>query len=159
MGLSHNRLGLKGAGWARQQNDAVLPAATAMAGVDMRLSPYAYREVPRGFTAFTLDPAYRLLSCTGTKPMSGLLFSTEVLEFKHQMRMARPQLMTSRPAMFGKGQHSMSKGTRAHHNQVLSVRDAPLYTSPGPRGRISLSMYCASHGDLAHSETHKPLDI
>lgn len=45
MGLSHNRLGLKGAGWARQQNEAVLPAATAMAGVDMRLSPHAYREV------------------------------------------------------------------------------------------------------------------
>lgn len=45
MGLSHNRLGLKGAGWARQQNEAVLPAAIAMAGVDMRLSPHAYREV------------------------------------------------------------------------------------------------------------------
>ena len=45
MGLSHNRLGLKGAGWARQQNEVVLPAATAMAGVDMRLSPNAYREV------------------------------------------------------------------------------------------------------------------
>ncbi|MCJ1322307.1 hypothetical protein MMC15_007655 [Xylographa vitiligo] len=45
MGLSHNRLGLSGAGWARQQNDAVLPAATAMAGVDMRLSPNAYREL------------------------------------------------------------------------------------------------------------------
>ena len=45
MGLSHNRLGLQGAGWARQQNDAVLPAATQMAGVDMRLSPHAYREL------------------------------------------------------------------------------------------------------------------
>ena len=45
MGLSHNRLGLKGAGWARQQNIAVLPDATAMAGVDMRLSPHAYREL------------------------------------------------------------------------------------------------------------------
>ncbi|KAI9874339.1 MAG: hypothetical protein M1830_009858, partial [Pleopsidium flavum] len=39
MGLSHNRGGLRGAGWARQQNVAVLPDAKAMAGVDMRLSP------------------------------------------------------------------------------------------------------------------------
>ena len=45
MGLSHNRGGLKDAGWARQQNEAVLPAATAMAGVDMRLEPHAYREL------------------------------------------------------------------------------------------------------------------
>lgn len=45
MGLSHNRNGLVGAGWARQQNKAVLPGATAMAGVDMRLSPHAYREL------------------------------------------------------------------------------------------------------------------
>ncbi|KAI9758917.1 MAG: hypothetical protein M4579_002728 [Chaenotheca gracillima] len=45
MGLSHNRLGLNGAGWARNQNLDQLPAATAMAGVDMRLSPGAYREL------------------------------------------------------------------------------------------------------------------
>ncbi|KAL9112262.1 MAG: hypothetical protein Q9227_003380 [Pyrenula ochraceoflavens] len=45
MGLSHNRNGLVGAGWARQQNDAVLPEATAMAGVNMHLSPNAYREL------------------------------------------------------------------------------------------------------------------
>ena len=45
MGLSHNRLGMKGGGWARQQNLEVLPDATAMAGVDMRLSPFAYREL------------------------------------------------------------------------------------------------------------------
>ncbi|KAI8627659.1 Bicupin, oxalate decarboxylase/oxidase [Xylariaceae sp. FL1651] len=46
LGLSHNRLGTEaGAGWARQQNVDVLPAATAMAGVDMRLSPGAYREL------------------------------------------------------------------------------------------------------------------
>ncbi|KAK9422566.1 putative Oxalate decarboxylase oxdD [Seiridium unicorne] len=45
MGLSHNKLGLNGAGWARQQNKAVLPAASDMAGVDMRLSPHAYREL------------------------------------------------------------------------------------------------------------------
>jgi len=46
LGLSHNRLGTdKGAGWARQQNTEVLPAATAMAGVDMRLGPNAYREL------------------------------------------------------------------------------------------------------------------
>lgn len=46
LGLSHNRLGSQaGAGWARQQNQAVLPAASAMAGVDMRLAPNAYREL------------------------------------------------------------------------------------------------------------------
>jgi oxalate decarboxylase family bicupin protein len=45
MGLSHNRAGLNGAGWARQQNVHVLPGATDIAGVDMRLSPHAYREI------------------------------------------------------------------------------------------------------------------
>lgn len=46
LGLSHNRHGTdKGAGWARQQNVNVLPSATAMAGVDMRLGPNAYREL------------------------------------------------------------------------------------------------------------------
>src|SRR3569833_1903887 len=46
LGLSHNRLGSQpGAGWARQQNTEVLPAAKAMAGVDMRLAPNAYREL------------------------------------------------------------------------------------------------------------------
>lgn len=45
MGLSHNRNGIKGGGWARQQNVVVLPAATAMAGVDMRLMPFSYREL------------------------------------------------------------------------------------------------------------------
>ncbi|KAL5090188.1 hypothetical protein Trisim1_004708 [Trichoderma cf. simile WF8] len=46
LGLSHNRPGASGrAGWARQQNTAVLPAATAMAGVDMKLEPHAYREL------------------------------------------------------------------------------------------------------------------
>jgi oxalate decarboxylase family bicupin protein len=46
MGLSHNRLGTGSlAGWARQENTANLPAATAMAGVDMRLAPHAYREL------------------------------------------------------------------------------------------------------------------
>jgi oxalate decarboxylase family bicupin protein len=44
-GLSHNRHGLAGAGWARNQNQDQLPIATAMAGVDMRLSPNAYREL------------------------------------------------------------------------------------------------------------------
>ncbi|OCL07133.1 Bicupin, oxalate decarboxylase/oxidase [Glonium stellatum] len=44
-GLSHNRHGLAGAGWARQQNIDELPVATAMAGVNMRLSPNAYREL------------------------------------------------------------------------------------------------------------------
>ncbi|KAK3938023.1 RmlC-like cupin domain-containing protein [Diplogelasinospora grovesii] len=46
MGLSHNRAGTgKNAGWARQQNTEVLPIAKAMAGVDMRLAPNAYREL------------------------------------------------------------------------------------------------------------------
>lgn len=46
LGLSHNRQGSEpGAGFARQQNVKVLPSATAMAGVDMRLGPNAYREL------------------------------------------------------------------------------------------------------------------
>lgn len=46
MGMSANRFGSgKNSGWARQQNTAVLPAATKMAGVDMRLAPNAYREL------------------------------------------------------------------------------------------------------------------
>ena len=45
MGLSYNRPGLKESGFARQQNVGQLPAATQMAGVDMKLSPYAYREL------------------------------------------------------------------------------------------------------------------
>lgn len=43
MGLSSTRM--TGAGWARQQNVDVLPAAKQMAGVDMRLGPDAYREL------------------------------------------------------------------------------------------------------------------
>ncbi|KAH7884814.1 putative oxalate decarboxylase/oxidase [Phlebopus sp. FC_14] len=43
MGLSHNRL--QTGGWARQQNNEVLPIATAMAGVNMRLVPGAIREL------------------------------------------------------------------------------------------------------------------
>ncbi|XWX01169.1 hypothetical protein V2A60_009195 [Cordyceps javanica] len=46
MGLSHNRFGTgKTSGWARQQNVDVLPSASAMAGVDMKLAPNAYREL------------------------------------------------------------------------------------------------------------------
>lgn len=46
LGLSHNRQGTDpGSGWARQQNIDVLPSAEAMAGVDMRLGPNAYREL------------------------------------------------------------------------------------------------------------------
>ncbi|QDS73018.1 hypothetical protein FKW77_009134 [Venturia effusa] len=45
-GLSSNRHGNPySAGWARQQNIDELPVATAMAGVDMRLAPNAYREM------------------------------------------------------------------------------------------------------------------
>ncbi|EPQ54172.1 oxalate decarboxylase [Gloeophyllum trabeum ATCC 11539] len=43
MGLSHNRL--QTGGWARQQNEAVLPMATEMAGVNMRLDVGAIREL------------------------------------------------------------------------------------------------------------------
>jgi oxalate decarboxylase family bicupin protein len=46
LGLSHNRFGVgRESGWARQQNTDQLPAATEMAGVDMRLAPHAYREL------------------------------------------------------------------------------------------------------------------
>jgi len=46
MGLSSNRAGTgQNSGWARQQNTNELPVATAMAGVDMRLAPNAYREL------------------------------------------------------------------------------------------------------------------
>lgn len=39
------RLGTDNAGWARQENTGVMPAATEMAGVDMRLEPGGYREL------------------------------------------------------------------------------------------------------------------
>lgn len=45
MDLSHVKLGKNNAGWSRQQNLAVLPAATQFAGVDMRLGAGAYREL------------------------------------------------------------------------------------------------------------------
>ncbi|THH33237.1 hypothetical protein EUX98_g1002 [Antrodiella citrinella] len=41
--LSHNRL--QTGGWARQQNEAVLPIATELAGVNMRLEAGAIREL------------------------------------------------------------------------------------------------------------------
>lgn len=41
--LSHNRL--QTGGWARQENIQVMPIATEMAGVDMRLEPGAIREL------------------------------------------------------------------------------------------------------------------
>lgn len=45
MALSHSKLGKGKAGWSRQQNVGVLPIATEMAGVDMRLEAGAYREL------------------------------------------------------------------------------------------------------------------
>lgn len=46
MGLSSTRSGTeKNSGWARQQNTNELPISSAMAGVDMRLAPNAYREL------------------------------------------------------------------------------------------------------------------
>ncbi|TEB19420.1 oxalate decarboxylase [Coprinellus micaceus] len=43
MSLSHNRLAT--GGWAREQNTDVMPIATEMAGVNMRLKPGAIREL------------------------------------------------------------------------------------------------------------------
>ncbi|KAJ5643529.1 uncharacterized protein N7484_006036 [Penicillium longicatenatum] len=45
LGLSHNRILPGHAGWSRQENTDVLPGATEMAGVDMKLAPWAYREL------------------------------------------------------------------------------------------------------------------
>ncbi|PBP19895.1 oxalate decarboxylase [Diplocarpon rosae] len=45
LGLSHAKLGLDRAGWSRQQNIDNIPAATEMAGVDMRLEEGGYREL------------------------------------------------------------------------------------------------------------------
>ncbi|KAF2838897.1 Bicupin, oxalate decarboxylase/oxidase [Patellaria atrata CBS 101060] len=45
MGLSHVKAGIDRAGWSRQENTQVMPDAKAMAGVDMRLEPGAYREL------------------------------------------------------------------------------------------------------------------
>ncbi|KAE8155228.1 RmlC-like cupin domain-containing protein [Aspergillus avenaceus] len=45
MGLSRNRYGKDSSGWARQENTVVMPDATKMAGVDMRLEAGAYREL------------------------------------------------------------------------------------------------------------------
>ncbi|KAL3491013.1 oxalate decarboxylase [Aspergillus germanicus] len=45
MSLSKAKLGLDGAGWSRQENVVVMPGATKMAGVDMRLEANAYREL------------------------------------------------------------------------------------------------------------------
>ncbi|KAJ4989719.1 oxalate decarboxylase family bicupin [Stagonosporopsis vannaccii] len=64
-GLSHNRHGLAGAGWARNQNVNQLPIATAMAGVNMRLSPNAYRELhwhKQGEWALMLNGSVRVQS-------------------------------------------------------------------------------------------------
>ncbi|KAJ4344334.1 hypothetical protein N0V95_006125 [Ascochyta clinopodiicola] len=64
-GLSHNRHGLAGAGWARSQNSDQLPIATAMAGVNMRLSPNAYRELhwhKQGEWALMLNGSVRVQS-------------------------------------------------------------------------------------------------
>ncbi|KAF2034027.1 Bicupin, oxalate decarboxylase/oxidase [Setomelanomma holmii] len=64
-GLSHNRHGLAGAGWARSQNTDQLPVSTAMAGTNMRLSPNAYRELHwhvQGEWALMLNGSVRLSS-------------------------------------------------------------------------------------------------
>ncbi|OJJ07766.1 hypothetical protein ASPVEDRAFT_33956 [Aspergillus versicolor CBS 583.65] len=45
MSLSKAKLGLDSAGWSRQENIVVMPDATKMAGVDMRLEENAYREL------------------------------------------------------------------------------------------------------------------
>jgi oxalate decarboxylase family bicupin protein len=64
-GLSHNRHGLAGAGWARSQNTDQLPASVAMAGTNMRLSPNAYRELhwhKQGEWSLMLNGSARLSS-------------------------------------------------------------------------------------------------
>ncbi|OCL11835.1 Bicupin, oxalate decarboxylase/oxidase [Glonium stellatum] len=64
-GLSHNRHGLRSAGWARQQNTDQLPVAKAMAGVNMRLEPYAYLELhwhSQGEWSLMLNGSVRLAS-------------------------------------------------------------------------------------------------
>jgi oxalate decarboxylase family bicupin protein len=64
-GLSHNRHGLAGAGWARSQNTDQLPASVAMAGTNMRLNPGAYRELhwhKQGEWALMLNGSVRLSS-------------------------------------------------------------------------------------------------
>lgn len=43
--LANNSLGKGKSGWSRQQNINVLPAATEMAGVNMRLEAAGYREL------------------------------------------------------------------------------------------------------------------
>jgi len=66
MGLSARKLGLDRAGWSRQQNEDNIPAATAMAGVDMRLEEGAYRELHWWVFAFVvLDPysQYKMATC------------------------------------------------------------------------------------------------
>lgn len=64
-GLSHNRHGLAGAGWARSQNTDQLPSSVAMAGTNMRLSPHAYRELhwhKQGEWALMLNGSVRIAS-------------------------------------------------------------------------------------------------
>lgn len=59
--LSHNRL--QNGGWARQQNEDVLPIATEMAGVNMRLEEGAYREMHWHSTsewAYILNGTFRV---------------------------------------------------------------------------------------------------
>lgn len=76
LGLSHNRPGTGNqSGWARQQNEAVLPAATAMAGVDMRLAPqYVFLSRKLDFNCGFLTLASLIAhieSCIGTLQLSG----------------------------------------------------------------------------------------
>jgi hypothetical protein len=74
-GLSHNRHGLAGAGWARSQNTDQLPSSVAMAGTNMRLSPHAYRELhwhKQGEWALMYIPPFylarllKLTTCSGS---------------------------------------------------------------------------------------------
>ncbi|UZJ53882.1 hypothetical protein CBS101457_003202 [Exobasidium rhododendri] len=73
--LSHNRL--QNGGWARQQNVDVLPVATAMAGVNMRLEEGAYREMHWHSTsewAYILNGTFRvaLVNSAGQNDISDL---------------------------------------------------------------------------------------
>jgi len=74
MGLSHRKLGLDRAGWSRQQNEDNIPAATAMAGVDMRLEEGAYRELHWWVFAFVISILVRnikwRLACSSARFLS-----------------------------------------------------------------------------------------
>ncbi|KAJ0413425.1 oxalate decarboxylase [Aspergillus carlsbadensis] len=62
MSLSKTKLGLDGAGWSKQESIVVVPDATKMAGVDMRLEADAYHDLHwhvAGEWSLVLNGSYR----------------------------------------------------------------------------------------------------